>query len=114
MSAQVDHCPHCGTSLLGDPIPDTPHRADCEEQKDRMEKMLGRRVCHCKPYGDATHFRREMGHEVSGVYDGILFWSCPDCGLAWPRWTDGAGRLTDAAAGHVAAWNEAVAKVVAS
>lgn len=99
-----DNCPSCDASLIGDPIPEYPHLSDCEEQKDRMEKWIGRRVCHCKPYGDSTHFRREMGHEVRGVYDGVLFWSCPDCGHAWPRWTDG-GRLTDASARYVAEFN---------
>lgn len=25
------------------------------------------------------------GHEVHGVYDGILFWSCAACSHLWPR-----------------------------
>lgn len=25
------------------------------------------------------------GHEVRGVYDGVLYWQCLECGLAWPR-----------------------------
>lgn len=28
------------------------------------------------------------GHEVLGVYDGVLFWSCP-CGHYWPRFAEG-------------------------
>lgn len=28
-----------------------------------------------------------MGHEIRGVYDGVLYWSCMKCGLAWNRWT---------------------------
>jgi rubrerythrin len=32
------------------------------------------------PLGD-----RLIGVEVSGVYDGILVWCCPDCGHLWPR-----------------------------
>lgn len=50
---------------------------------------------------DTTHYSRLIGHEIQGVYDGVLFWSCPDCGIAWPRWTEGtrgeeARRYSDA------------------
>jgi hypothetical protein len=27
-----------------------------------------------------------LGYEVQGVYDGVLYWVCPACGHAWPRW----------------------------
>lgn len=76
-----DACPHCGTSLQGAPVPDEhrQHKPDHDEQVARYGR------CYCLPYGDATHFRREVGIQVSGVYDGVLYWSCPDCGLAWPR-----------------------------
>lgn len=26
-----------------------------------------------------------VGHEVRGVYDGVLFWHCLACGKGWPR-----------------------------
>lgn len=26
-----------------------------------------------------------MGYEVQGVYDGVLYWQCMKCGLAWTR-----------------------------
>jgi len=32
-----------------------------------------------------------VGVEVPGVYDGVLYWECPDCGAAWHRWTEGFG-----------------------
>lgn len=32
-------------------------------------------------------FLRTIGMCVRGVYDGILYWLCPDCGGAWHRWT---------------------------
>jgi hypothetical protein len=35
---------------------------------------------------------RTIGHQVLSIYDGTLFWECPDCGHAWPRFSDG-GRL---------------------
>lgn len=60
-------CPLCAADLQGAPIP--------EESR--------------KFYGTATHFGREIGVEIPGVYDGILFWTCPDCGGAWHRFPEG-------------------------
>lgn len=28
---------------------------------------------------------RICGHEYTGVYDGVLFWQCMECGHCWPR-----------------------------
>ena len=25
--------------------------------------------------------------EIQGVYDGTLYWECPDCGGTWHRWS---------------------------
>jgi len=61
-----DNCPHCGVSLLGEPI--------SQESRDKG---------YYRP--DSTHFRREFGNEIPGVYDGVLFWGCPDCGGTWQR-----------------------------
>lgn len=27
-----------------------------------------------------------IGVEIQGVYDGVLFWACPDCHGTWNRW----------------------------
>lgn len=62
-------------------------------------------------YG-ATHFSRVIGHEVRGVYDGTLFWSCPDCGKAWPRaFSRGVGldRMTTVAADYALLHNSRAA-----
>ena len=56
-----DNCPHCGASLIGDPIPD-----------DIKENYSG------------TNWRREIGREDPSVYDGIIEWICPDCNGVWP------------------------------
>lgn len=40
-----------------------------------------------------------VGVEVSGVYDGVLYWICTS-GHAWPRFTH--GRLAGASADHAA------------
>lgn len=57
-----DQCPN-GCDLTGGPIPP-------EDQ-------------HL--YGQ-THYSRKIGIEVWGVYDGVLYWKCPDCGVTWNRW----------------------------
>jgi Zn ribbon nucleic-acid-binding protein len=31
--------------------------------------------------------RDVRGHEIRGVCDGVLFWSCVDCGFSWPRFS---------------------------
>lgn len=74
-------CPHCGHSLQGEAIPRDDRRA----------------------YGHSTHYSRAFGHEIFGVYDGILFWSCPDCGKAWHRWPPGT-ELYARAAPYVNSW----------
>lgn len=41
-----------------------------------------------------------LGHEVPGVYDGVLFWTCTACGLAWER--EGfTGRRASIARSHI-------------
>jgi hypothetical protein len=75
-----DNCPHCSVSLQGDPIP---------------EKHLPVfNALDAKPgdYGWVTHFRREIGVEVLGGYDGVLYWKCPDCDGVWHRWGSPAMR----------------------
>lgn len=100
-------CPHCGSDGKGEPIPaeHLEHKPDHDAQVEKYGR------CYCLPYGEGkTHFSRFMGHEIQGVYDGTLFWACPDCGLAWSRWTDG-GRLTDISAKYVEDYNDAVRAV---
>lgn len=43
-----------------------------------------------------------MGHEVQGVYDGVLYWSCLKCGAIWPRDFGDWDRLNKASARAVA------------
>ncbi len=58
-------CPKCNANLQGAPIP-----------QESIDKGW---------YGTSTHFSRKIGIEISGVYDGVLYWQCPDCGWAWHR-----------------------------
>lgn len=61
-------CPHCGADLRGDPIP--------QEYLDAG-------------YYSGTHYSRVIGVQVRGEYDGVLYWSCPDCGGRWHRFPVG-------------------------
>jgi hypothetical protein len=74
-------CPHCGVSLQGEPVPEhyLIHDSDCTSEQTGVR-------CFCLPYGKVTHFGRKIGIEVQGVYDGVLYWQCPDCGGKWHRW----------------------------
>jgi len=69
-----DNCPHCGVSLIGAEIP-----VDKQPFYNRVD---------AKPSDPdwVTHGRREIGIEVMGVYDGTLFYMCPDCRGCWNRW----------------------------
>lgn len=62
-------CPHCGADLRGDPLP-----------REYVDQGL------YSP-DSRTHYSRKIGIEERGVYDGILYWMCPDCGGKWHRWT---------------------------
>jgi predicted RNA-binding Zn-ribbon protein involved in translation (DUF1610 family) len=63
MSLPLDNCPHCGTDLRGDPIPDMINGTPREEL-----------------YGPtATHYKREIGY-YSRKYDRTMHYVCPDCG----------------------------------
>lgn len=45
---------------------------------------------------------RVIGVEIWGVYDGVLFWRCPDCGGSWHRWSVATNlRLYEKAAKYV-------------
>lgn len=59
---EPDHCPACGASFVGDPIPEKYRRH----------------------YGSQTHFSRVVG--ITDLrQDRITTWKCPDCGHEWPR-----------------------------
>lgn len=63
---ETEQCPRCRHSMLGESIP----------QRNR------------ELYGGKTHFSRVIGVEVPGVYDGVLYWKCPDCDHKWHRFPE--------------------------
>lgn len=54
------------------------------------------------PSCGSTDPNARWGHEVHGVYDGILFWSCAACSHVWPRDFGGAIGLTRKSEEYVA------------
>jgi hypothetical protein len=58
-----NNCPHCGADLFGEVIPE-----------------------HIRPAGCGHRYHRGLGIEIRGVYDGVLFYACPDCHGTWHRW----------------------------
>lgn len=104
------NCAHCGSDGKGEPIPaeHLEHKPDHDEQVEKYGR------CYCLPYGEKTHFSRFIGHEIWGVYDGILFWACPDCGLAWARFVlgeEGRDELAIIGAQYAQQYNDAVQAV---
>lgn len=67
-----DCCPHCEADLKGAPIP---------EEDLHLYYPPGTPDADLKP----KHYRREIMVQVSEVYDGGLYFKCPDCGGTWPR-----------------------------
>lgn len=63
-----ENCVKCKASLLGGEIPE-----DIREH-----------------YSPPYHWSRVIGIEVRGLYDGVLYYKCPDCQHIWKRldWPD--------------------------
>lgn len=62
-----EQCPKCHASMQGEIIPPE----------------------YAATYGLHTHYSRQIGVKVAGVYDGVLYWRCPDCGHRWHRFQPG-------------------------
>ena len=81
MAPGTEECPHCGANLVGKPIDPAKIYTPEEWALPWNERPEGK---YYSP--DQTHFGRAIGYEDRSVYDGILYWMCPDCGGAWHRW----------------------------
>lgn len=57
----------------------------------------------CENCGSVTF----AGHEIQGVYDGVLFWTCECCGLARVRDFGEWERRNQQSADYVELWNAA-------
>jgi Zn-finger nucleic acid-binding protein len=79
-NAVGEFCPHCQVNLQGAAI--------AEDSRKFYLKST-------------THYSRTIGVQVLGVYDGVLFWQCPDCGGRWNRWTPEHGRRYEIAEEYI-------------
>jgi hypothetical protein len=52
---------------------------------DGVTTLEDERCANCKADLTSGGYSRVIGVEIRGVYDGILYWECPDCGFAWAR-----------------------------
>lgn len=68
-------CPNCNADLQAGEIP---------------EEYLRKGYYGDWNEGDPPrYYSRLIGIEIKGVYDGVLYWQCPDCGHQWHRWPEG-------------------------
>lgn len=65
----IETCPN-GCDLRGEPIPEE----------------------NLHLYNGVTHYSKVLGYVMPGIYDGVLYWACPVCGLRWPRFPEGDWR----------------------
>lgn len=73
LTGDEDRCPSCEESWIGDPIP-----TNILHHYNSAESMA-----EGKPRN--THWRKVIGVEVFGVYDGIHHWMCPKCKTQFAR-----------------------------
>ncbi len=89
------NCPHCSRSLVHSEIPEYQRCSDscdrdAEFETKRKDRNYKSECLSNHHYGPAKHFMKTIGVEVSGTYDGVLYWMCPDCEGKWHRWPEGS------------------------
>ena len=79
-------CKYCGADWEGEDIYKA-LRAH-EAYKDWSDERVKEAASH---YGwtpeNGKKFKRQMSLEIRGVYDGVLYWKCPDCGTYTGRFS---------------------------
>jgi Zn-finger nucleic acid-binding protein len=73
MDVDAKVCPHCDTDLRASRIP-----------QDAIDQGL-----YGPPTTEPKYYYNTIGHVERGVYDGVLYWSCPACGGKWHRFPEG-------------------------
>lgn len=76
-----ENCPHCGVSLIAEPLPPV-----ADPNGTQLPGSVNEKV---------------MGIEIPEVFDGVLYWMCLSCRGAWHYWTTEWGRRYEAARWHV-------------
>jgi hypothetical protein len=61
--------------------------------------------CGFKLFDPQSGYKKEIGVEMHGVYDGVCYYMCPECNTAWNRFPAN-DRITEAVKGLK--WKEIV------
>lgn len=86
----MDSCPKCNSSWIGGSILEEflKQRDNAKEggyrfgwTDEQVEESM--KNCYSPPYV----WKREIGIEILGQYDGISRYRCPDCNTQFDRWT---------------------------
>ena len=78
-------CPKCGADWDDGDIYEYFRKTNpdqSEEEALKSAKMFG------WSNENRERFSRLIGVEISGNYDGVSYWQCPDCGTTWNRFTN--------------------------
>lgn len=85
---EQDHCPLCGSSWRGESILET-FKQQREEKnswcKDLTDEQLMEVIA--RHYAPPYYWSRKIGLTFRHIYDGTLFWQCPDCKATWEAHT---------------------------
>jgi hypothetical protein len=87
-----DTCPHCQSHMRDKPI--LSHKTPSgtiypKEAVDAAGDVITESGVHVYRDGRALFGSRIIGVTIRGLYDGVLFWQCPDCEGRWHRWSKG-------------------------
>ena len=88
----VDHntvqCPECNSNWDGGSILET-FIKQREEGIKCWQGMSNEKIEQYmkESYSPPYRWRRQLGIEVEGLYDGISYWKCPDCNTLFDRFT---------------------------
>ena len=97
-------CPGCGASDIGGPIPEDIVHNYVPWDVYKGGKGAVRDWLKTNPW---PTWRKFLGIEVRGVYDGVLIWKCEDCNHQWPRFSrEGWERLHVKALEIIENWNK--------
>lgn len=58
--------------------------------------MRAERCPHCEVdlrNPEYPRYSRKIGVEIPEIYDGVLYWLCPDCDATWNRWDEQASTV---------------------
>lgn len=81
-----DNCPNCNADWNGGDIAEELLKHNPDYYKDIAGAQKGARSYGWTPE-NKLQFKRYIGVEIQGEYDGISYYQCPDCGEYWNRFT---------------------------